>query len=685
MSYPAPIEGFSQLTAEASAEQIEQLLGMGYDLFTNTILFVQVTAKGTAKNFIDCDDGEQKDRFRRLFSLQAYEDAGILVAPDLKKINQELSNFQAQLALDTNSLAGKQSLVESLQAALAQFNSAKDSKVAGIKSQIADLEAAYQKADKAALEKTLAEARATKEEISKIYRGYANELALLQADRAGVIATMNAIRKEETTTRTLLAGLQMPKEVPLLEEKPELVTEKAGLTEELEFLGASKLEMEQAAKEYDAIKARLAASLEAATAAVRRTEEANRKAQIRKDRLIAQREDTNCPTCKQSLPPEQKATVLASIDAELATISFEDTTGLYETLEMAKRAEMYHLDTPFDKETYEQVLEGIGGRKVRILAIDSELRKISDSKVNRAVYEGAVASFEKYKLEYNTKIVAYGDDLAGQLIKDAEIAKAITAKEDVVHQYEAGVAEANLQVVAAEHQLSVGITTIQTQLDKLTKEQQIEILAKFSQQAELDRASAGVAELADKIEKSEETKTALGRRQTLKQNLADAFGNEGIVAELFKEYTPAIQERANDYLTHLTNGELEIEFRPEKELKKKVEGVNATRAQFNIMVRKKTGADGYDLISGSDQRKAALICNWAITDLAYEYSNIHSNIRVFDEIFDSLDAKGVERLAAMLLKFKGILLVITHKVELDDSFSNKIVLRKEKGRTQLIA
>ena len=190
------------------------------------------------------------------------------------------------------------------------------------------------------------------------------------------------------------------------------------------------------------------------------------------------------------------------------------------------------------------------------------------------------------------------------------------------------------------------------------------------------------------MRESEANVKALQLRFELLESIEQAFGRDGIVAELFREYIPEIQSLADKHLSDLTNGELCVEFLADKELKKKSEdGSRVVKSEFHIVVKKEVGGGDYDLVSGSEQNKAVLVVNWALSDLAYRESNIHCNLRVFDELFDSLDAKGMERLAQTILDQckDGITWVITHKVELEDAFPNKIVLEKKEGVSRLKA
>jgi DNA repair exonuclease SbcCD ATPase subunit len=209
---------------------------------------------------------------------------------------------------------------------------------------------------------------------------------------------------------------------------------------------------------------------------------------------------------------------------------------------------------------------------------------------------------------------------------------------------------------------------------------------KFPQLQELETAERKKKEVEDKLKSLASELVEKTAQIRVLENCSTAFGDQGIVSELFREYIPALQALSSDYLAAITNDELRVEFLPEKELKTKdSKGSQVIRNQFAINVSMAQGGGSYATVSGSEQNKASLICSCALSDLAHQFSNVSCNLRVFDEVLDSMDAVSSERMIAFLNthNFDRTVFIISHDSSIEDSVMNKISLTKKNGITTL--
>jgi len=686
MNYPLPKPGFKLLTAEAAPEQLVQLIGLDFDIFVNTVLFVQATSGSTATNFIDCDDGDQKDRFRKLFNLQRFEEAGELVFPDLRSKRQHWEELSRNMLVLEANIVGKTELVTQLKSTKELFELTQQNTRLELLSALARQRAALaEKNQDAYIAAIKAAEQAVTDQVDRVY-GYEKKIRELHVQVVGHNQARKSFDQEIAGWPPLLEPI-----IPIDPGTPleDLMASKHSLEEESVILSEHRVQCQQAI-------ATRRTDLTLAAERCRSKDSALRAMQARNAELLARRakladqiqaleigEAPHCPTCRQVLPKEQQEATILGLKAQLAELFPMEEAPLQLELEAANAALFALSQSPPELETLTEIEAALLVRKKDLAGISAQITQAQLFVTQTAVYESKRVAAQQEASRRDARrfaidvergrIAVLLSDLQTQLdALDTERRQA----EGILTKFQMDLATVNARFTTEVGPILLELDTLKGKLDLLDK-------SEFPQQKVLADALAALAEAQRHHEEAKlRVAELLIQVETLDQ-LNTAFGNEGIVSELFREYIPEIQRRSNAYLTALTGNELEIEFRSERQLKKKAaSGEAATRAQFSIIVRKKTGVEGYDLISGSDQKKAALVCNLALADLAADYAGVKANLRVFDEIFDSLDAKGMERLVGMLHSFHNqIVFVITHKVELEDSFPRKILLRKENGAT----
>lgn len=166
-----------------------------------------------------------------------------------------------------------------------------------------------------------------------------------------------------------------------------------------------------------------------------------------------------------------------------------------------------------------------------------------------------------------------------------------------------------------------------------------------------------------------------------------AFSDKGapvqppIKSYLFDSIVPVLDELARQYSEILTSGSIEVQFNTVTALKS-----GELRDKFSVSVLNKHGAVDYRGDSGGERRKVDLAVMFALHSLARIRSGSVINILCLDEILDSLDAEGCERVMILLREMSKeipIIFVITHNESLKTLFSSKITVRKKNGVSEI--
>jgi DNA repair exonuclease SbcCD ATPase subunit len=162
----------------------------------------------------------------------------------------------------------------------------------------------------------------------------------------------------------------------------------------------------------------------------------------------------------------------------------------------------------------------------------------------------------------------------------------------------------------------------------------------------------------------------------------NGFGNQGIKSVLLDSVTPFLNERANYYLSKLTESTIEVEFTTQEKLKN-----GNMKDKFSVKVTNIHGDDEYKGNSNGEKRRVDVAINMALQDLVSSRSNKKLDIIVYDEVFDGLDEIGCNTVIELLqekARMFGTVIVITHNEHLKQMFTKFLTVKKEDGRTVVL-
>lgn len=171
----------------------------------------------------------------------------------------------------------------------------------------------------------------------------------------------------------------------------------------------------------------------------------------------------------------------------------------------------------------------------------------------------------------------------------------------------------------------------------------------------------------------EEFQKQIARHRTLER----AFGKDGVPALLIEQALPQIEEKANDLLDRLSDGQMSIRFVTQAEYKdKKREDLKET---LDIQISDTAGIRNYEMYSGGEAFRVNFALRLALSEILAQRKGARLQTLVIDEGFGSQDAQGRQRLIEAINLVKNDfakILVITHLDELKDAFPTRIEVEK---------
>lgn len=225
-----------------------------------------------------------------------------------------------------------------------------------------------------------------------------------------------------------------------------------------------------------------------------------------------------------------------------------------------------------------------------------------------------------------------------------------------------------------------------TELLRLEKE--VNLLREQKTQA--DRKAAVLqSRLAVLVERETQQKETLAEKEAQSllinrlKTLEKACGREGVQALLIEQALPDIEERANQLLDRLTNGDMRISFDTQKALKSRK---GELRETLEITIVDGVGERPYENYSGGEQFRVNFALRLALSQVLAKRAGARLQTLVIDEGFGSQDPAGRQRLVEAINTIQddfARILVITHIDELKDAFPNRIEVSKGANGSQI--
>lgn len=244
----------------------------------------------------------------------------------------------------------------------------------------------------------------------------------------------------------------------------------------------------------------------------------------------------------------------------------------------------------------------------------------------------------------------------------SEVAESNQKYTTIVNQINA-IEQANQQYVHGLRSFDTRLEQTKEYLERLR-----EVPEPKSRDSERDNIKKQIKELRDKI--------SIHLKEISKlEDVSKMFSNTGIKSHVLDLVTPYLNERANHYLSALSGSDIEITFTTQKKNKD-----GSLTDKFDVEINNVSGGENYQANSVGEKRRIDLSISLAIQDLVMSKANLSTNLVVYDEVFDGLDAIGCENVITLLkerLKNIGTIFVITHSQHLKPLFDKVITVQKE--------
>lgn len=488
----------------------------------------------------------------------------------------------------------------------------------------------------------------------------------------------------------------------------ELQSKRQGLMDLQQELKARLEEREQIQQQVLELKEQLAS---------RRVEIGNWQEKIdalteRLERLHADERSGVCPLCGQPLGAAERKALLKSLEQERKAAQ-QAVQNLQQQMQEYQRSQQQLEKRLKETQTADQDLQA---NQRQVSALDARIQQIKEGyqdwqsgpaarlkEVERILTDGQFAPEARQKIaEIKKALDRLGYDLhkheaarlaeqqartAEQALRQLEAARAqlkpllneIAVLEQETQQDESEIQRLRVEYEQAEEkyrQDSVNLPDLQALEQDLfaLKEDENQLRYKIGAAEQKVNVLESVrARWKENQNRREECARLIARLKILDR----AFGKDGVPALLIEQALPEIEARANQILSQLSNGGMNIRFETQAEYKDKKR--QDKKETLDIIISDSAGIRPYEMYSGGEAFRVNFAIRLALSHVLANRVGARLQTLFIDEGFGSQDAEGRQRLIEAINAVKedfACILVITHLDELKDAFPARIEVEK---------
>ncbi len=220
-------------------------------------------------------------------------------------------------------------------------------------------------------------------------------------------------------------------------------------------------------------------------------------------------------------------------------------------------------------------------------------------------------------------------------------------------------------------------------LEAKLQQQQQQREALLAQGGALAQQQQHLASLQQQLSHQQQQLLATRHQQRVYQELAQAFGRNGIQAMMIENLLPQLEAETNRLLGRLSNHQLHVQFVTQRASKSRQTKLIDT---LDIVIADAQGTRPYETYSGGEGFRINFAIRLALARLLAQRSGTALQLLIIDEGFGSQDQQGCDRLIAAINAIAvdfACILAVTHIPHFRDAFQARIDVTKTSQGSQL--
>lgn len=626
-------------TKRKTDEELTKILGLNYDIFSNSVFFGQKEAS----SFIEGTASDRKELLCNLLDIQVYEEAEQLAREHVREIESKIETKSVVLRDKQTISSNKQAIEQKLEFAEKTLKTA-DTDIAVISKQI---EKCRDKQEKVKVEAVSAEKN--KERIVELNSQIKTQASLVKQandDLRKVCKELEDVMDEGTEKVQELQAI--------IDSKPELVKQQEQLQVQIGKIGEEK-------QKVPALKEKLGVYRTGKETLMQKQSELSTKLQLLKDKKKKiEKSGAVCPITDQQcdqLTASSKKQMLQDIGIDLKKL--EEALAQVDKDLTSTRELIVDIDSKLD--VIVKKTENEPKITAKLSSIENDLKRVNET----------VEQLPVIKKKYRTKV----DELTATKTKlEVRLKKANEDNDQLIAKHEqmkqVAVRDFDTELLSITRQ----IKSLMVDLDSLSKSKETSSTNLGMLKKELEQAAQADAD-AKVIQKDIDN---LRESLRIHTELVFAFGKNGIQKDIISVNVPELEENANMLLAKFTkSSEFSIKF----DLDPKTQSGKAKKqGGLDIIVCRKGGLPRpLNMYSGGETVRIVFAILLSLSNLLTKRAGKRSQSLIIDERIAALDTEGINQFIEIVKyvsdKYKKIL-IVSHIQELNEAFPNVIFVNK---------
>lgn len=198
---------------------------------------------------------------------------------------------------------------------------------------------------------------------------------------------------------------------------------------------------------------------------------------------------------------------------------------------------------------------------------------------------------------------------------------------------------------------------------------------------QLDAVQAQLQEMTEQIQQT-------SKQCRIYNELAIAFGKNGIQAYMIENILPQLEAETNQILARLSGNQLHVQFVTQKAGKTKISRHKTPKYidTLDILIADAQGTRPYETYSGGESFRINFSIRLALAQLLAQKAGTALQLLIVDEGFGTQDAEGCDRLVAAINAIApdfACILAVTHMPQFKEAFQHRIEVTKHRQGSQI--
>ncbi len=263
-------------------------------------------------------------------------------------------------------------------------------------------------------------------------------------------------------------------------------------------------------------------------------------------------------------------------------------------------------------------------------------------------------------------------------------------------QQQIAAAQGQLTALAAEHrEIAQAITAQTEQLAKMSdpaeaitqlavqlQQRQQQRESYLAQSGALQQQLTALGQLQTQVEAQQQAHHHAQRHQQVYQELATAFGRNGLQALLIENALPQLETEANQLLSRLSAHQLQVQFVTQRVGRNRHKLIDT----LDILIADAQGTRPYETYSGGEAFRVNFSIRIALARLLAQRAGTPLQLLIIDEGFGTQDQEGCDRLIGAINAIASdfsCVLAVTHVPHFREAFQTRIDVLKTLEGSQI--